>query len=195
MALLRKTEKVKQGIRVEFVCGERALRTARQDYATLTEAAGLYCTHIREVPNQIRKTLEEIKAIQRENKNLREEVAAFQAAKLLADAPLRGKTKLVTSLFPDQDATFIKLMAQKITALAAQNGEIAIALLGALGGAQPALVFAQTAGRPQDLGKLMKEIVAPIGGRGGGNQDVAQGGAPAGADLGRAIAQASAVID
>ena len=36
--LLRKTEKVKQGWRVEFVCGQRAVRTARRDYAVLTEA-------------------------------------------------------------------------------------------------------------------------------------------------------------
>ena len=37
--LLRKTEKVKQGVRVEFVCGLRAVATARRDFETLTEAA------------------------------------------------------------------------------------------------------------------------------------------------------------
>ena len=39
--LLRKVEKVKQGTRVEFVCGERAVNFARKDYETLAEAAGL----------------------------------------------------------------------------------------------------------------------------------------------------------
>src|SRR5262249_25064616 len=34
--LLRKTEKVKQGVRVEFVCGLRAVALARKDYTTLT---------------------------------------------------------------------------------------------------------------------------------------------------------------
>jgi alanyl-tRNA synthetase len=37
--LLRKTEKVRQGIRVEFVCGQRAVKTARRDYTTLAECA------------------------------------------------------------------------------------------------------------------------------------------------------------
>ncbi len=44
--LLRKTEKVKQGVRVEFVCGLRAVATARRDFETLTEAAALFSTHI-----------------------------------------------------------------------------------------------------------------------------------------------------
>ncbi len=37
--LLRKTERVKQGTRVEFVCGLRAVSTARRDFQTLTDAA------------------------------------------------------------------------------------------------------------------------------------------------------------
>jgi len=48
--LLRKIEKVKQGVRVEFVCGLRAVNTARLDYSTLTEAAALYSSHIHDIP-------------------------------------------------------------------------------------------------------------------------------------------------
>ena len=42
---LRKVEKVKQGVRVEFVCGARALRIARKDFQVLTDAAALYSSH------------------------------------------------------------------------------------------------------------------------------------------------------
>ncbi|HEV8047146.1 MAG TPA: DHHA1 domain-containing protein, partial [Terriglobales bacterium] len=41
---------------------------------------------------------------------------------------------------------------------------------------QPALVFAQAAGQPFDMGALMKETLARLGGRGGGSKDMAQGG-------------------
>ena len=34
--LLRKSERVRQGWRVEFVCGKRAISTARRDFATLS---------------------------------------------------------------------------------------------------------------------------------------------------------------
>src|SRR5215472_1843299 len=36
--LLRKAEKVRQGWRVEFVCGQRAVTTARRDYITLVDS-------------------------------------------------------------------------------------------------------------------------------------------------------------
>ena len=39
--LLRKVEKVRQGWRVEFVAGQRAVATARRDFTTLTETAAL----------------------------------------------------------------------------------------------------------------------------------------------------------
>ena len=58
--LLRKIEKVRQGWRVEFVCGQRAVTTARRDYSTLTEAAALFSGHIWDVPQQVKKSLEEI---------------------------------------------------------------------------------------------------------------------------------------
>jgi alanyl-tRNA synthetase len=58
---LRKIEKVRQGWRVEFVAGQRAVGTARRDFMTLTESAGLFSAHIYDVPQQSRKALEEIR--------------------------------------------------------------------------------------------------------------------------------------
>src|ERR1700683_162124 len=40
--LLRKSDKVRQGYRVEFVAGQRAVSTARHDFTTLTEIAALF---------------------------------------------------------------------------------------------------------------------------------------------------------
>src|SRR5207249_12330955 len=59
--LVRKVENVKQGVRVEFVCGLRAVSPARRDYTTLTETAGLLSTHIYELPQHVHKTIQESK--------------------------------------------------------------------------------------------------------------------------------------
>ena len=53
----------------------------------------------------------------------------------------------------------------------------AVALL-ATTSPQPALVLAQSAGQPFDMGALLKETMAKLGGRGGGSKDMAQGGVP-----------------
>ena len=155
--LLRKTEKVKQGVRVEFVCGLRAVGTARRDFETLTEAAALFSTHIWEVPQQVRKSQDEIKSAQKAQHRLLEEVAELQANQMLQSAEERAGHKLVAQFFPDRDLVFIKMLAQKLT-----KSGTAVALLGC-GGAQPSLVFAQTAGLPHDMGALMKETVQRLG--------------------------------
>src|SRR6266853_2718182 len=92
--LLRKIEKVKQGVRVEFVCGLRAVNTARRDYTTLTEAAALYSSHIYDVPQQVRKSLEEAKSAGKAQHTLLEELAEFYAERLLAQAA--GSSRVIT---------------------------------------------------------------------------------------------------
>ncbi|HEY6305946.1 MAG TPA: alanine--tRNA ligase-related protein [Candidatus Angelobacter sp.] len=171
--LLRKIEKVKQGLRVEFVCGLRAVAAAHKDYATLTEAAGIYSSHIHDVPQQVRKSLEESKAAGKAQHKLLEELAELHAQRLLALTA--GSPRVITSVFPDRDAVFIKLLSQKLTAGATD----VVAFLGA-GAGQPTLVFAQSPGQKHHMGQLLKDALAQFGGRGGGSADMAQGGLPAG---------------
>ena len=189
--LLRKIEKVKQGTRVEFVCGLRAVRTARRDFVSLMEAAGLFSTHVWDVPEQARKLIEEVKSSQKALKAMREEVAEWHAARLFAIAeerPAGSAQKLLVHYFPDRDLEYVKLMAQKITRM----GNIVV-LFGA-GDGSPALVFAQTPGLGNDMGSLMKQTVKRLGTRGGGTRDLAQGGAPSTAVVEQALLQAVSQI-
>ena len=173
--LLRKIEKVKQGLRVEFVCGLRAVNVARRDYTTLAEAAALYSSHIYDVPEQIRKSLVESKATGKAQHKLLEELAEFYSERMLAQSA--GSPEVITQFFSDRDAIFIKLLAQKLTA----GKSNVVALLGS-GVGQPTLVFAQSPGQKTNMGQLMKDVMAQLGGRGGGSADMAQGGLPAGSN-------------
>jgi len=171
--LLRKTERVRQGWRVEFLCGMRAVRTARKDYTTLSEAAGLFSTHIWDLPQQIRKSLEDVKAARKSGENLLEQLSEFEAAKILTDTAASAGQKVIVRVFADRDTLAIKLLAQKLTRL---EGNV-VALLGATQGT-PGVVFAQSPGGAFNMGALLKETLANLGGRGGGAKDFAQGGAP-----------------
>jgi alanyl-tRNA synthetase len=183
--LLRKSEKVRQGYRVEFVAGQRAVATARRDFSTLTETAALFSAHIYDVPQQARKSLDEIKTLRKQREQSQDELAAAQAATLLAETPESHGRKLIVRTFSDRDLNFLKLLAQQITRQSA-----AIALL-ATESPQPALVFAQSSGQPHDMGALLKQTVAKLGGRGGGSKDLAQGGAPTSEGLSAALAAAA----
>src|SRR5215831_12211232 len=136
--LVRKTEKVKQGMRVEFVCGLRAVATARKDYTALAEAAGLLSTHIHELPQQIAKATEESRAAGKAQHRLLEELASLHAERLLAQSS--HSPRVITAVFVDRESLFVKLLAQKLTA-----GQAGVVALLACGAGQPALVFAQSA--------------------------------------------------
>lgn len=183
---LRKFEKVRQGWRVEFVAGQRAVSTARRDFTTLTETAALFSSHIYDVPQQARKSLEEIRSLRKQLEQSQEELAEAQAVNLLAETKEENGRRLIVYTFTGRDLNFVKLVAQKIT----RQSPNTVALLAA-DSPQPALVFAQSAGLPHDMSTLLKQTVSQLGGRGGGSKDLAQGGLPAGSEIGTALATAA----
>ncbi len=188
--LLRKTEKVRQGWRVEFVTGQRAVATARRDFTTLTEIAALFSAHIYDVPTQARKSLDEIRILRKQREESQEELAEAQAKSMLAEIPeVNGRRVMMLSL-ADRDMNSLKLLAQKLT----RGATNVVSLLGTTS-PQPSLVFAQSAGQSGDMGKLMKEVLSKVGGRGGGSKDMAQGGVPTEEAVSAALQAASAQMD
>jgi alanyl-tRNA synthetase len=73
--LLRRIEKVRQGSRVEFVCGLRAVRAARNDYRLLDTVARTLTVGRNDVPARVEKLLEDKKLQAKEIKRLTQELA------------------------------------------------------------------------------------------------------------------------
>ena len=212
--LLRKLEKTRQGMRVEFVCGARAVRAARRDYVLLSEAAGLYSAQMVDVPEMIRKGFDEAKTLRRQRDEALEQlVAAMAEAALIGSSAIessgdrvigssedrspaasaqsaRTAPRIVLRTFADRDINFAKLFAQKI----ARAGVPVVALV-ASSIDPPGLVFAQSAGGAFNMGALLKETLAALGGRGGGSRDFAQGGVPAGSQVEQILRQAARTIE
>ncbi|HEY7098982.1 MAG TPA: DHHA1 domain-containing protein [Terriglobales bacterium] len=168
--LLRKTEKVRQGWRVEFVCGRRAISAARKDYAVLSAAGGLLSSHHWDVLQQIRKSQEDARLARKMQEQLVEELADAHAASLVAEHRGSSGRTVIKKIFADRDQSYIKLLAQRLT-----RGENVLALLATTSGT-PAMVFAASPGQGLDMNAAMKEALARMGGRGGGNKEIAQGG-------------------
>jgi alanyl-tRNA synthetase len=187
--LLRKTERVRQGMRVEFVCGGRAVRTARNDYAALSEAAGLFSTQLADVPAQIRKTFDDTKLLRKQRDEALEQLAEAMATAALQERPETQGRKVVVRSFADRDIAFAKLFAQKVV-----RCNIPAVALAASAVEPPGLVFAQSPGGIADMGALLKQVLATVGGRGGGSRDFAQGGVPAGTNVEQLLQLAARTI-
>jgi len=202
--LLRKVERTRQGMRVEFVCGGRAVRTARRDYGTLVESAALYSAQIWDLPGQIRKSSDDVKAARKEKEEALEQLAGAMAEAALREFSIRSSSigssepartaastnrPVIVRVFADRDAAFAKLFAQKIV----RSTTSAVALVGSTMN-PPGVVFAQSTGGSSDIGALLKQELAAVGGRGGGSRDFAQGGVPAGVEVEKLLRQAASRV-
>jgi len=167
---LRSTEKVRNGLRVEFVCGLRAVAVARHDFTLLAAAAGALSISRSELPQSIERLQADLKQAAKERQRLREEVARYEAADLLAHAPVHDRVRVVRRQFPDHDGEYVKLLAAKLS-----SDPHAVALLASTQ-QEPASVFIARGAHPKfSCGDLMKNALAARGLRGGGSSTLAQG--------------------
>ena len=93
--VLRSTEKVRGGVRVEFVCGLRAVAASRRDFETLSESAATLTIPRQQVPQAISRLLSEAKQTAKDRQKLREDLAAYEALDLLAKTVPRDGFRIV----------------------------------------------------------------------------------------------------
>jgi alanyl-tRNA synthetase len=168
--LLRKLERVRKSMRVEFVCGGRATRRARADYETLARLGGLLSTSVDGVLEVTGKRLAELT---RDSKALRaanETLDGYRASELYAQK--RAETGSGLAIVVTRRAQG-SLQDQRGLAQAyvAHAQAVFIAVLE-----QPAsIVLATSADTGVDAGALLGGALARAGGRGGGSARLAQG--------------------
>jgi alanyl-tRNA synthetase len=170
---IRKLEKVRATTRLEFVCGGRALRAARADYRLLTEISRTTSATFEDAPAVIAAQIEKAKTLEKTCQRLGTELAKREGGELhAATAPGEDGIRRVTQRGPIDAA--VRTRAQ---AFAAQGKAVFLAV-----SEDPASVLlAASADSGVHAGNRVKEAVSAVGGRGGGNQTVAQGSVPAAA--------------
>jgi alanyl-tRNA synthetase len=174
MLLTRKCERQKGNWRVEFVAGWRALAAGSGDFAALRQAAEHLGCGMAELPENVRKIQEERRTSQRDAKKLTERLAELEAADLLArhaETSHDGKRRIIVFISDDASSSYLAILAAKI--VATPNKRVILASRAAM-----AVVLAQSAGLGGDMGALLRELLAPVGGKGGGSKVFAQGTVP-----------------
>ncbi len=172
---IRKTEKIRGNTRLEFVCGLRALRHARADFRTLQELSRLLSVPGGETPALVATQLERVKALEKTNQRLAAEIAQREGRELWnATAPGADGIRRAVQHAAIDDA--MRTRAQAFTA----EGKAAFLAVSLN---PPAILLAASADSGIHAGDRVKAAVTAAGGRGGGNQGLAQGSLPATADI------------
>ncbi len=170
--LLRRTEKIRQSVRVEFVCGGRAVRRARQDFEALSRIAQLFSAPLDEVAPLVAVQLEAAKAGEKTRRKLELDLAAYQGKDLYAatEPGPEGIRRAVQRL-DRGNLEDLRAVAQNFTA---NPKGIFVATLKD----PPSVLLAASADSGIDAGKVLKAALTAAGGRGGGNARIAQGSVP-----------------
>lgn len=178
--LVRKVERVRKSARLEFVCGLRAVRRARADFESLTRIAGALSASLDDAPALVAAQSEQLRAAENERRRLDRELAGHRARALYDAAPADARNLRVVR----QDAASM----DELRTLAQATIALPRAVLVGTIGEPPSLLLATAEDTGLDAGRLLREGMNKVGGRGGGSPRIAQGSVPDAGRLTEAVA-------
>jgi alanyl-tRNA synthetase len=184
---LRGWERYKGGLRILFRCGNALLDDARRQNALLRALASGLSVAEDELPQAVDRLRAEAVASRKALALAHEQLAGHEGRALYQAAPAAQDGLRVVCLRLDgRGVDELRALARAIAALPG-----GVALLGAAG-EKALLVFARAEDAPGDMGLLLRAAAQAVGGKGGGQPMLAQGGGPDTGALDAALAQAHA---
>ena len=175
--LIRKVERVRKGIRVEFLCGSRASRCARADYNLITRLANDFSAAAEELPQLITRQKEDLRHITGLARELEAKLDLSRARELYSAAPPESTGLRRVTVREDQaPLESLRGLGQAVTSM-----PLAV-FVGAVSN-PPAVLLATSPDTGIDAGAMLKSLLASVGGRGGGSARLAQGMVPGRAQL------------
>lgn len=171
--LLRRLDKIRGNVRVEFLCGARALRRARQDYDTLDAVARVFNAALDDVPSLAAASVEQARESGKALKRLTLELAQLRGRQLWEQQPVSSAGRRVYL-----DARPSGPLEDETRALALSFTAQPAAVFVASSPEPPAVLLAVSEDTGLHAGNLLKPLLSEAGGRGGGNARTAQGSLP-----------------
>jgi alanyl-tRNA synthetase len=162
-------ERYKGGTRVEFVAGNRALKTLHKDHELLRGLSRIFSATPDSISETAEKLLLERTALSKDNGNLRDQILDMEAGELLGSAAKTNYASTVRRIYSGRTLESIKTLAQKVTA---RPGTLAI--LAIADACQ--IVVARSKDLPGSCNDAVKKAISEFGGKGGGRPDLAQAG-------------------
>lgn len=170
--LIRKLERVRKGVRVEFLCGSRAIKRARADHGLLSLLAAEFSATADELPRLITSQRNEMKEADAANRDLQGKLDLCRARELYdAASPESTGIRRVTVREGGSSADTLRGLAQAF-------GSMRLAVFVGAIASPPGVVLAASEDTGIDAGILLKSLLTSVGGRGGGSARLAQGIVP-----------------
>lgn len=166
-------ERRAQELRVEFLCGGRALADYRRKNQAVNRMAAELSVADRDLEAAWVRTQAELKTLRSQVRQLSEQQLGFEARALWANGELANGLRVVRYTFRDRPPAETARLAREVVELKG-----AVVLFG-IAGAKSQLIFARSGDVERDMVMLIKAAAPVLNAEGGGRADFAQGGGPA----------------
>ncbi len=169
--LIRKIEKVRGNVRLEFICGMRAVRRSHADYEALAHIGRTFSSAVDETPALARSQVERLQEAEKARRKLALELAQARGRQLYSETqPDSEGQRRVTRL--------AEAMTDELRAEAQAFAAGAKAVFICVAREPPSALIAASGDSGVNAGQLVKSAVTSMGGRGGGSGSMAQGSVP-----------------
>src|SRR5258706_5186632 len=182
--LLRKVDKMRGNVRLEFVCGNRALRQARADFLLLEQLSRTLSVPPEQSVEVASMLTEKNKALEKTCQRLAAELAQREGRELYhSTSPDAAGIRRTTQRGATDEA-----MRARAQGFVAQGKAVFLAVCDN----PPSVLLAASADSGVHARDRIKAAVGAAGGRGGGNQGLAQGSVPSPDALAQIVREISA---
>ena len=173
LIVVRGWERAKKMVRVEFLCGVRALADYRDANRVSPAIAKRFTVSRNEAESSVVRLIDANKALTRKVREYSEAAIEGEARSLCDEVQPAGGARKIIRVFDGRDYEEVKLLAHRV---AARDSTIAILVTKSPDMAR--IVVARSANLEIDSSRIVKTVSEILGGRGGGTPDFAQGGGP-----------------
>ncbi|GAB4435770.1 MAG: alanine--tRNA ligase [bacterium] len=178
-------ESVAAGIRrIEAVAGESAYRWISEVWERLQNISDMLKTSPKEVENKIDRILKKERELEREVETLQNKLSSYQAKEGMEIKELKDGIRAVATRVAVSD---VAMLRNAMDMLKDKEKRAIIFISSAIEGKANYLLYVPDEIKEYDAGKLLKEILLEVNGRGGGKKSLAQGGSASSSDIERAI--------
>ncbi len=180
---IKKFEKHKEGTRIEFLSGNRAVEDSyKKDEFQNSICKYLNCNE-NEAVNGIKNLNNNLKEANEINKSLNITLANYQVKELIDNAETVGEFKIIRSIFDNENLKYINNLTSKLV-----ETPNTITLMAVKSEDKVNLIFACTKGIKEiKVNEVLKDAISLIDGKGGGSPFMAQGAGKNNANLDGAL--------
>jgi alanyl-tRNA synthetase len=179
-----RVERRKSKTRIYFLCGWRALADYAHQQGILRDLTAHLTTSENEILASVQRVEGEIKRLRKALSVAQAQLLEYEIVDWVARAESIGGMRIVRQVFDERDLALLK---QATRSLVAHSGIVALL---AVRRPRVQFVFARSEDVPAHMGNLMRAACTAVGGRGGGRPQFAQGGAPEGCSMDKALDEA-----